>query len=284
MFRDYINTKVIFSILLVLAIVLGLCYWPKYGWKISRFFVTRFGMPHYVTNGNSNTVAPGANATAKNTVENGVFEEGKHFQKLPVKITSSPIVQQFIAKDPGKIQVLAFFSYGCFWCQRLHPLVDQWRSKKPESVVFYRFPVNFHQGWDKLAKAYYMVEQMSRSQELDKEFFEAIHQKHSNLGDDKLLKEFFVKHGISEEKFNEMFNSFAVNRSYAQGNEIANAFQVTLSPIFIVNTPSGSYLLSAALAGSEQRVMETLEYLIKTTLTSNSQPVLQKQEPPTPKS
>lgn len=191
------------------------------------------------------------------------FEEGKHYQKLPAKITTSPVIQQFIAEDPGKIQVIEFFSYACAWCQRLHPVIDQWVDTKPQNVVFYRFPVIFHPGWDKLAKAYYMVDQLGKTRDLDREFFLAIQQNNVNLSDEKLLKDFFVHHGISSEKYDELFNSFAVLRAYKKGTEINEAYQVTLSPILIINAPSGSYLLLASMAGSEKAVMDILQEIIK---------------------
>lgn len=190
------------------------------------------------------------------------YEEGKHYQKLSAKITTNPTVQQLVSENPGKIQVIEFFSYACAWCQRLHPIIDQWVDTKPQDVVFYRYPVIFHPGWDKLAKAYYMVEQLGKTRELDQEFFTAIQQNNVNLSDEKLLKDFFIRHGVTEERYNELYNSFATNRAYKKGNEISEAYQVTLSPILIVNAPSGSYLLLASMAGSEKGVMEILDYIL----------------------
>ncbi len=264
MFQDFIKSKLFITIFLIITLVIGFCYWPKYGWKVSRFCAQKFGSTFFLARGKSNQNASGsATLAAAGSEQNGVYEEGKHFQKLSAKVTSNATVQNFINRNPGKIQVLTFFNYACFWCYRLHPAIEKWKSTMPGSVVFYRFPVNFHQGWDKLAKSYYVVEQLGRSEELDKDFFDAIHQKAINLIDDKILKDFFASHGVSNEKFDEIYNSFAINRAYAQSTEVANAFQVTLSPIFIVNSPSGSYLLSAALAGSEEKVMEVLNFVIK---------------------
>lgn len=190
------------------------------------------------------------------------FQEGKHYRKLSAKITTHPAVQQFVANDPGKIQVIEFFSYACAWCQRLHPMIDQWVDKKPQNVAFYRFPIVFHAGWDKLAKAYYMVEKLGKNRELDSEFFTAIQQNNVNLADEKLLKDFFIRHGVSEDKYDEIYKSFGIDLAMKKGNEISEAFEVTLSPILIINTPTGSYLLLASMAGSEKAVMEILDYII----------------------
>lgn len=191
------------------------------------------------------------------------FEEGKHYKKLPAKITSHKEIQQFIAEDPGKVQVIEFFSYACYWCQRLHPIIDEWIKNKPKNAVVYHVPVIFHPGWDKLAKAYYMVQELGKTQELDQAFFDAIHQNRVNLADEKLLKEFFIKHGIPEAKFNELYNSFSVARSVSKSNELSNAYQIVASPVIILNTKAGSYFISAAMVGSEQGAIDVLNYLIK---------------------
>src|SRR5688500_16267284 len=76
------------------------------------------------------------------------FEEGTHYKKISASVTTKPEIQQFMARDPGKIQVISFFSYACLWCHRLHPYINNWVSQKPENVVFYRMPVVFNAGWD----------------------------------------------------------------------------------------------------------------------------------------
>lgn len=190
------------------------------------------------------------------------FQEGKHYRRVSAKVTTHPNVQNFMAEDPGKIQVIEFFSYACSWCQRLHPHVDQWALKKPENSVLYRFPVVFNHGWDTLAKAYYIVEMLGKNETLDPLFFEAIHKNQINLGDQKKLQEFFEQQGVSEQTFSEAFNSFGITRAFTRGNEIINAYQVVTSPALIVNLSSGSYLITPPMAGSEQAVIEVLEFLI----------------------
>src|SRR5579863_8613053 len=100
------------------------------------------------------------NATSKNNdinppmvVKENTFEEGKHYKKLSAKITTDPEVIQFFSKNPNKIQVVEFFSYACFWCKRIHPVLNQWVDKHKDNVILYRVPVVFGQGWDVLAKA-----------------------------------------------------------------------------------------------------------------------------------
>lgn len=201
--------------------------------------------------------------TALNASGHQSFEEGTHYKKISASITTKPVIQQFMAKDPGKIQVISFFSYACLWCHRLHPYLNNWVSQKPGNVVFYRMPVIFSAGWDMLAKAYYMVEAMGKTSSLDEVFFKAVQEEHVNLADLTILQEFFEKQGLPKEKFTEIYNSFGVNQAFKQAQQISDAYQVVLSPSLIVNTPSGSYFISASSTGGTlQSVIDVLDFVI----------------------
>lgn len=191
-----------------------------------------------------------------------VFEEGKHYQRISRDITADKSIQDFIAENPGKIQVIEFFNYGCFWCARLHPILISWAKTKPVNVVFYSVPIVFNKKWETLAKAYFMVKNLGKTDTLDAEFFTAVHQKHIDLGDEKQLKEFFNKEGVSEKQFSALYQSFTVNSELARAVALANAYRIALSPVIVVNAPSGSYLLTAKAAGTEEAVKSVLNQLI----------------------
>lgn len=191
------------------------------------------------------------------------IDEGTQYQRLSAKITTDPLIQSFIAKDPGKIQVIEFFNYGCFWCERLHPLVNDWLKRKPEEVAFYRVPVIFQKNWEPLAKAYYIVKVLGKSETLDSKFFEAIFKKQMNLSDEKNLSEFFVQHGVSEKEFLDLYKSFAITNEVNNGNNLSNAYQIITSPAIVINSASGSYLLTSAMVdGQEAKVFQVLDDLL----------------------
>ena len=189
-------------------------------------------------------------------------EEGKQYQKVSAKVLLSKEVQALIAKDPGKIQVIEFFSYACFWCQRLHPVINEWLKIKPSSVVFYRFPLIFNKNWEPLAKAYFINKALGKSDALDEAFFYAIHQNRKDLSDDKILRQFYVENGVSENQYSDLLNSFSINQEVKFAHDISNAYQITASPVIIINAPSGSYIFTAAMAGSESAFKEVLDYLV----------------------
>lgn len=200
-------------------------------------------------------------AAPESTV-NAPFEEGKHYLRYSAKVTTSTAVQALINENPGQVQVLQFFNYGCFWCQRLHPLVNEWLTKKPSNVVFLRFPLVWNKNWEVLAKAFFMTKALGKPESIDMDFFTAIHQNSIDLGDEKRLQQFFVQQGLTEQQFLDLYNSFAINRELARSNELGNAYEITASPVIIINSPSGSYLITAAMAGSEQAVISVLDFLL----------------------
>lgn len=191
-----------------------------------------------------------------------VFEEGKHYHRISSAVTAHKSIQDFINEDPGKIQVIEFFNYGCFWCARLHPILNSWTKTKPVNVVFYSIPVVFNKKWETLGKAYFMVKSLGKTEALDPEFFTAIHQNHLDLGDEKHLKEFFNKKGVPEKEFLELYQSFTVNSALARAEALANAYHIALSPVIVVNAPSGSYLLTAKAAGTEEALKSVLNYVV----------------------
>jgi thiol:disulfide interchange protein DsbA len=191
-----------------------------------------------------------------------VFEEGKHYHRISHELTAHKSIQEFISEDPGKIQVIEFFNYGCFWCSRLHPILISWAKTKPVKVVFYSIPVVFNKKWETLGKAYFIVKNLGKTEALDSEFFRSIHQNHIDLGDEKKLKEFFNEKGVSEKQFSELYQSFTVNSALARAVALADAYHIALSPVIVVNAPSGSYLLTAKAAGTEEGLKSVLNHVI----------------------
>ncbi len=190
------------------------------------------------------------------------FEEGKHYVRLKSEITTNKTVQALLNLTPGKIQVIEFFNYACFGCSRLHPAIETWVKKKPVMIEFFRFPVVFHQGWEQLAKAFYVIKELQKLDILDPLMFSTLHEKHINLTAEPLLTQFFVENGVPEKTFLDLYHSFLVSNELAKGKEIASAYQIAESPVVIVNGPSNSYLLSPTKAGSIENFIAILNYVV----------------------
>jgi thiol:disulfide interchange protein DsbA len=188
--------------------------------------------------------------------------EGKNYQKLGVERTINPHIQSFLAENPNTVQVIEFFNYGCAACKWFHPVMAAWAAKQSRVVTFVRVPVVFNKKWETLAKAYFVTNALSKNDVLDTKIFEAIHDRHTDLSDETLLKKFFTEQGVSEKAFSELFYSFDMNSKLTKATTLANAYQVTLSPIFIVNGPTGSYWVTPKMVSTQAELIQVVDALV----------------------
>ena len=213
--------------------------------------------------GLSGATSPPPNAPLPGSVIPTVIEEGKQYHRFGAGVLADKGVQELMLENPGKIQVIEFFNYDCFWCGRLQPIIHEWVAKnKPENVVFLRFPLVFNKKWEVLAKAFLVTKALGKSETLDPLFFNEIHQQRIDLSDMKLLTDFFVKNGVSEKQFLDLYNSFTINQELLQSTKLADAFQISVSPVIVINGPSGSFSVTAKVAGGEQAVITVLDYVV----------------------
>src|SRR5688572_6681260 len=75
------------------------------------------------------------------------FVAGKDYIVLPASSTEAP--------TSNLIPVKEFFSYGCPWCFKLEPNLENWVAAHKEKIEFTRIPVVFKKDWELYAKAYY---------------------------------------------------------------------------------------------------------------------------------
>lgn len=158
-------------------------------------------------------------------------------------------------EKPGMIEVREFFWYGCPHCYRLEPYVASWLASKPANINFVRSPAAMNPVWEQNARGYYAVDLMGLTNKVHKPLFDAIHQKNQRLFDQKSLTNFYQGYGVDSNKFNAMFNSFAVSGKIAQSKQLAQAYQLDGVPALVVN---GKYVVK----GEDQKVIQVVNYLI----------------------
>lgn len=190
------------------------------------------------------------------------FQEGKHFQKAPQSITSNELVKDLLKEADGKVQVIEFFSYGCSWCFKLDPFIEKWRKTAPAYVSFQRIPVEFHPAWEPFTKAYYAQVSLKALDNIHSPLFEAIQTDKLSNTSAEGLKQFFASKGISERDFNETFESFTVIRKQKWANAVSKAYRITSIPAIIVQGPQGVYVTSLRMAGSEDSLLDVINYLV----------------------
>jgi thiol:disulfide interchange protein DsbA len=167
------------------------------------------------------------------------FEAGKHYTVLsPAQPTST---------DAGKVEVAEVFMFGCPACFGFEPHIQRWLGRKPDYVNFVRIPAPFNPAAVLHARAFYTAEVLGKSEEIDGDFFNEIHNNRNMLDSEAKLAAFFAKHGVDEATFKSTFNSFAVNAKVKRADELVKRYRANSTPTVIVN---GKYVTMGSQAGS----------------------------------
>ncbi|RYZ62805.1 MAG: thiol:disulfide interchange protein DsbA/DsbL, partial [Proteobacteria bacterium] len=141
----------------------------------------------------------------------GKWKAGTNYQPIsPAQPTSV---------EPGQVEVMEVFWYGCPHCNVLDPTLETWKKSAPSYVKFVRVPVMWGPVHRAHARLFYTLESLGKLDALHSKVFAAIHQKQDYLvaNDDaqtrKLQLDFAKANGISEADFTRAYDSFGVNAS-----------------------------------------------------------------------
>ncbi len=144
--------------------------------------------------------------------------------------------------EPGKVEVLEFFSYGCPHCADFTPLLTLWAAKLPADVVLRKVPVSFGRAaWGNAAKLFYALEVTGDVKRLEADVFKAIHQERTNLFDEKTITAWVTARGVDGKKFTEAFGSFGVQSKLRRGDQLAHAYKIEGVPALAVD---GKFLIA----------------------------------------
>ncbi|WP_309477317.1 thiol:disulfide interchange protein DsbA/DsbL [Nitrosomonas supralitoralis] len=163
-------------------------------------------------------------------------------------------------EDNTKIEVLEFFWYGCPHCYSLHPHLKTWLMNIPSDVSFRYVPAILRTNWVSAAKIYYAIEAMGQTDTLQDKVYDAIHNDKIDLNNESILFDWIEKQGIDRKKFENIFNSFAVQNQVAKSTQMTRQYQMNGVPALVIN---GKYLTSGRMGGTPQDTIKTLEGLIQ---------------------
>lgn len=158
-----------------------------------------------------------------------------------------------------KIEVVELFWYGCPHCYHFEPVLDTWLKNKPDDVEFVRIPAVLGPSWELMARGYYTAQVLEVTDRIHKPLFEYIHRDRKRIRNVDDLRDFFGKAGVSAEDFNQAFNSFAVVTMTNRAKQAHTRYGANGVPTMIVN---GKYRTSAQQAGSNEKIIEVVDYLI----------------------
>ena len=177
------------------------------------------------------------------------YVEGKDYQSI-----SQP------TQTGDKIEVLEFFWYGCPHCFAFEPRIQKWLTTKSAAAEFVRLPAVFRPSWKVHARTYYALEMMGIIEEMHTKIFSAMHNKKMKLDTLGAMSGFLERQKVDKKKFLDTYNSFAVETKLRKAVRKLKDYNVRGVPALAVN---GKYYITASSAGSYEKLIDIVNYLIK---------------------
>ena len=178
------------------------------------------------------------------------FEAGKNYTELSQAV---PVSQ------PGKIEVVELFWYGCPHCYAFEPTINPWIEKLPADVHFVRIPAMFGGLWNIHGQLYLTLESMGVEQKVHHAIFEKLHNNPKSLTTPEEMAAFVAEQGLDKDKFLSTYNSFAIKGQIEKAKKLAMAYQISGVPTMVVN---GKYRFDIGSAGSPDAALELADQLI----------------------
>ena len=206
-------------------------------------------------------LVPGAQAAQ-------TWVEGTHYVRLPQP--------QRTNVDPGKVEVLEVFSYGCPACNHFQPEAERIRHDLPPNAQFNLLPASWNKGedWPMLQQAFFTAQVLGVAEKAHHAMFDAIW-KTGELAvvDQKAgtvknpppsiedAAQFYKRTtGVDPAKFLNISKSFVVSMKMRAADSQIMAMDVTGTPSIIVN---GKYkVLLESVGGSYDDIIGVIRYLV----------------------
>ena len=164
-----------------------------------------------------------------------------------------------VEAEPGKVEVIEFFWYGCIHCYNLEPALERWIPKLPPDAQFRRVPAVFNERWAHDAAIFYTFEALGVLDKVHRPFFDAIHRDRLRTNNPKALAQWVERQGIDPQKFDETMKSFGVQSKTRRATQLTSAYRIDGTPAMAV---AGRYTVSAEQARSRDGMLETVSYLV----------------------
>jgi len=161
--------------------------------------------------------------------------------------------------EPGKIEVVEFFSYGCPHCAVMEPMVVEWKKDLPGNVVYTAVPVAYNAGMKPLQQLYYTLEALGRT-DLHPKVFDAIHNQGKRIFTKEAIIDWVAAEGVDKATVASTMDSFGVNSKTARADQMVKGYGVRGTPSFAV---AGRYMTSPTEAGGYKQTLEVVSDLIK---------------------
>ncbi len=179
------------------------------------------------------------------------YQPGREYEKL---VFAQPV------ETGKKIEIREFFWYGCPACYSLESSLIQWlKHKKPKNAAFIRTPSIVNSSWQFHARVFYTLDSMKLVDKLHSKIFHAIHRDKRKLNNLDSVLDFISKHGVDKNNFIKTFKSFGVRLKLKRAGQFDSNYDIHGVPTLVID---GKYRTSASKAGSAERLMKVMEFLI----------------------
>jgi len=183
-----------------------------------------------------------------NSVQAETFQEGIHYQEIELE------------DNLNVPKVMELFWYGCPHCYRMENSLKPWLNSKPIDFDFEKKPAVIRGSWLIHAKAFYTAKKLKVLNKLNAEIFNHIHKLKKSLNSKEAIQKLFSKNDIDENMFLKAFDSKEIQDLAMQAAIDTRQLSVTSTPTFIVK---GRYLITAKMAGSQKKILDVIDYLLK---------------------
>lgn len=179
------------------------------------------------------------------------YDEGIDYQAISPPVPTA---------NPGKIEVLELFWYGCPHCYQFEPTLNKWLASKPDDVEFIRIPAIFRDDWIPFAQAWFTAEQLKVTDKIHSDFFTAYHKQKRPLRTKTDIQTLFAEHGVSQKAFDDAWFSFPVQSKLKRAISLTQRYQIKGVPSLVVN---GKYWTSASIASSSDPTVSGYDSMLK---------------------
>jgi thiol:disulfide interchange protein DsbA len=170
-----------------------------------------------------------------------------------------------------KVEVVEFFMYTCPHCFALEPRIAAWVKKQGDNIVFHRVHLAFSGPADPLAHTYATLEAMGKLDGVHDKIFHAIHIERTRLNTDAALQSFVVANGVDQAKYQQFFNSFAVQTKLKRNAALITAAQIDSAPTIVID---GRYVTAPSMTSrpgmnepqAQEAVLQVMDSLVQKSL------------------
>lgn len=177
--------------------------------------------------------------------------EGIDYQAL-----ESPVETQ---AEPGTVEVVELFWYGCPHCYNFEPHVTEWKARHDESVTFRYLPAVFNDVWAFHARVFYAAETMDLLDKLHAPFFHAIHAQGRRMLDERSILRFVEQQGVDPAAFRQALVSDEVTDKVQEAIRLTRDYRIEGVPAVVVD---GRHLVSPGMTGGFDNMLQVMDYLV----------------------